>query len=55
MLVTKESSNIYKGHSKYGKLKTFFVRNDWRDYNLHALVLRVPSNASLPLISQELF
>ena len=51
MPVTKESRNIYKLKGKYGKEKTFFIRNYWRDYNLHYLVLRVPSNGSLPLTS----
>ena len=32
-----------------GKKRHSLLINDWRDYNLHALVLRVPSNGSLPL------
>ena len=32
-----------------GKKRHSLLMNDWRDYNLHALVLRVPSNGSLPL------
>ena len=54
MLVTKESNNIYICNSKYRKEKTFFIRNDWRDYKLHALVLRLLSNGSLPLTSPSL-
>ena len=54
MLVTKESNNIYTRNSKYGKEKKCFIKNDWRDYNLYALVLRVPSNGSLPLTSPRL-
>ena len=32
-----------------GKKRHYLLINDWRDYNLHALVLRAPSNGSLPL------
>ena len=53
MLVAKESSDIYKCNSKYVKEKTFFIQNDWREYNLNYLVLRVPSNGSLPPKTQE--
>ena len=38
-----------------GKKRHSLLINDWRDYKIHALVLRVPSNGSLPLKTQELF
>ena len=59
MLVTKESSNTYTLYNIYGKEKTFFINNNLKDYNLGALVLRVPSNSpfassfTLPLKTQE--
>ena len=37
-----------------GKKRNSILINDWRDYNLHSLVLRVPSNGSLPLTSPSL-
>ena len=51
MLVTKDSSNTYTRYSIYGKEKTLFINNDWKDYNIYAFVLRVPSNRSLPITS----
>ena len=35
-----------------GKKRHSLLINDWRDYNLYALVLRVPSNGSFPLNSR---
>ena len=61
MLVTKESSNTYTWYNIHGKEKTFFINNNWKYYNLGALVLRVPSNNSFsssftfPLKTEELF
>ena len=34
-----------------GKKRHFLLINDWRNYNLHALVLRVLSNGTFPLTS----